>query len=69
MLRDQAAVRQLTARKQSESGQAPDTNSSSLDNMFRVAAAVQQIMTELSGAVSEELKIVTVLNVYKTYES
>jgi hypothetical protein len=41
----------------------------SLDNIFRVATALKQIMTESIGAVSEEAKIVaitkTVLNLRK----
>jgi methionine-rich copper-binding protein CopC len=44
-------------------------NSQPLDNMLRVVTAVQQIMTEFNGAVSEEDKIVaitkTVLNLMK----
>jgi hypothetical protein len=40
-----------------------------MDNMLRAITVVQQIMTELSGAVSEEDKIVaitkTVLNLMK----
>jgi hypothetical protein len=38
--------------------QASCVKSSSLDDMFRVASVVQQIMTQLNGAVSEEEKIV-----------
>jgi hypothetical protein len=30
------------------------TNMSTLDNIFRVAAVVEQIMTDLNGAVSED---------------
>jgi hypothetical protein len=49
--------------------QATCVKSSSLDDMFRVASAVQQIMTELNGAVPEEEKIVVitkiVLNIMK----
>jgi hypothetical protein len=52
-----------------QSVRANDVNSSSLNNMFKVAAIVQQIMTELNGAVTEEQKIVVitriVLNVMK----
>lgn len=44
-------------------------NSSSMDSTFRDAAVLQQITTELNGAVSEEDKIVvinkTVLNLTK----
>jgi hypothetical protein len=52
-----------------QSVRANDVNSSSLNNMFKVAAIVQQIMTELNGAVTEEQKIVvitrTVFNLVK----
>jgi hypothetical protein len=34
-----------------------------MDNMFRVIYIVQQIVTELSGAVSEEGKIVTITKI------
>jgi hypothetical protein len=40
-----------------QSVQAPLVNSQSLDNMLRVVTVVQQIMTEVSGALSEEDKI------------
>jgi hypothetical protein len=43
-----------------QSVQAPSVNSASLDNMFRVASVVQQIMTGLNDAVSEEQKIVAI---------
>jgi hypothetical protein len=46
-------------KRHQETGQSvPANNVSSLplDNMFRVVSAVQQIMTELSGDVSEEIK-------------
>jgi hypothetical protein len=46
---------QPNAQKSGHSVQAPPVNSSSLD-MFKVATVVQQIMTELNGAVSEETK-------------
>jgi hypothetical protein len=52
--------------RQEETGQsvpASNVNSLPLDNMFRVITAVQQIMTEFNGAVSEEAKIV--LNLMK----
>jgi hypothetical protein len=52
-----------------QSAQAFNVNSASLNNMFRVTIVVQQIMTELNGAMSEEDKIVaitkTVLNLMK----
>jgi hypothetical protein len=34
-----------------------------MDNMHKVISAVQQIMTELSGAVSEEGKIVAITKI------
>lgn len=43
-----------------QSVQANSVNSSSLNNMFKVAAIVQQIMTELNGAVMEEQKVVAI---------
>jgi hypothetical protein len=46
-----------------QSVQAPSENSASLDNMFRVATVVQQIMTGLNGAVSEEDKIVAITKI------
>jgi hypothetical protein len=45
-----------------QSVQASSATTSSLD-MFKVAAIVQQIMTELNGAVSEENKIVAITNI------
>jgi hypothetical protein len=52
-----------------QSVQAPHVNSQHLNNMLRVVPVVQQIMTEFSGAVTEEDKIVaitkTVLNLMK----
>jgi hypothetical protein len=46
-----------------QSAQALNVNSASLNNMFRVATAVQQIMAELSGAVSEEDKIAAIARI------
>jgi hypothetical protein len=46
-----------------QSVQAPSVCTSSLDDMFKVAAIVQQIMTELNGAVSEESKIVAITKI------
>jgi hypothetical protein len=43
--------------------QASNISSVSLDNMFRIATVVQQIMTEFSGAVSEEEKIVAITKI------
>jgi hypothetical protein len=42
---------------------APTVNGSSVDDMFKVATVVQQIMTELNGAVSEEDKIVAITKI------
>jgi hypothetical protein len=38
----------------------PPIESLPLGNMFRVVSTVQQIMTELSGAVSEEANIIAI---------
>jgi hypothetical protein len=48
--------------KTGQSVQAKDVNSS-LNDMFKVAAIVQQNMTELSGAVTEEQKIVAITRI------
>jgi hypothetical protein len=45
-------------KQSGQSAQAPNVNNGSLDNMFRVAPVVQQIMSGLNDAVSEEKKIV-----------
>jgi hypothetical protein len=55
----------LITPKAQVTGQSVQTSSattSSLD-MFKVAAIVQQIMTELNGAVSEENKIVAITKI------
>jgi hypothetical protein len=52
--------------QQQETGQSPQAfniNSASLNNMFRVTTAVQQIMTELNGAMSEEGNIVAITKI------
>jgi hypothetical protein len=46
-----------------KSAQASSATTASLDDMFKFAAIVQQIMTELSGAVSEENKIVAITKI------
>jgi hypothetical protein len=46
-----------------QSVQAPTVHSSPLDDMFKVATVVQQIMTGLNGAVSEEEKIVAITKI------
>jgi hypothetical protein len=52
----------------SQSVRAAIVNSQPLDNMLRVVTAVQQIMTELNGAVSDEDKIVAITKI-KSHES
>jgi hypothetical protein len=53
-----------------QSVQAPNVNSSSLDNMFKVASVVHQIITRLNDAMSEEDKIVAITkNVLKLMNS
>jgi len=42
----------------------PGTGGSSLNSVFRVAIAVQKIMTVLNGAMSEEDKIVAVIKTF-----
>jgi hypothetical protein len=46
-----------------QSVQAPLVDSQPLDNMLRVVTVVQQIMTEFSGALSEEDKIVAITKI------
>jgi hypothetical protein len=50
-------------QKAGQSVRAPTVNSQPLDNMLRVVTAVQQIMTEFNGAVSEEDKIVAITKI------
>jgi hypothetical protein len=48
----------------SQSVQAPNVNSSSVNDMFKVVATVfQHIMTELNGAESEEGRIVAIIKI------
>jgi hypothetical protein len=48
----------------SQSVQAPNANSSSLNDMFTVVATIfQQIMTQLSGAESEEDRILAITKI------
>jgi hypothetical protein len=52
--------------QQQETGQpvrAAIVNSQLLDNMVRVVAVVQQIMTEVNGAVSDKDKIVAITKI------
>jgi hypothetical protein len=59
-----APLRHNQHQVQSQSVQAPNMNSSSLNDMFKVVATIfQQIMTELSGAESEEGRIVTITKI------
>jgi hypothetical protein len=51
------------AKPAGQSVQTSNVNSTSLDDMFKVATVVQQIMTELNGAVSEEGKIVAITKI------
>jgi hypothetical protein len=53
------------AKPAGQSVQTSNVNSASLDDMFKVATVVQQIMTELNGAVSEEGKIVAIQKLSK----
>jgi hypothetical protein len=46
-----------------QSAQASSATTSSLDDMFKVAAIVQQIMKEVNKAVSEENKIVAITKI------
>jgi hypothetical protein len=50
-------------QKSGQSVEARNVNSEPLDNMLRVVTVVQQIMTELNGAVSEEAKIVAITKI------
>jgi hypothetical protein len=50
-------------QKAGQSVQASNVSSVSLDNMFKVATVVQQIMTEFSGAVSAKAKRVAITKI------
>jgi hypothetical protein len=50
-------------QKADQSVRAPTVSSQTLDNILRVVTVVQQIMTEINGAVSEEEKILTITNI------
>jgi hypothetical protein len=58
----------LYQHEQQATGQsvgAPNVNSLPLDNsMLRIVAAVQQFMTQFSGAVSEEEKIMVITKIF-----
>jgi hypothetical protein len=56
----------VATKRQHEPGPsipANNVNSLPLDNMFRAVSAVQQIMTELSGAACEESKILAITKI------
>jgi hypothetical protein len=61
------SVAQACLRNQqvsSQSVQAPNANSSSLNDMFTLFATIfQQIMTDLNGAESEEDRIMTITKI------
>jgi hypothetical protein len=61
-------VKQHTAQKQGWSVQVPGTNSSSLDNMFRIKV-LEQIMTQCNGTVTEEEKTVAISKMVIKHES
>jgi hypothetical protein len=46
-----------------QSAQAPNGNSSSINDMFKVASGVEQIITGINEAVSEEQKIVAITKI------
>jgi hypothetical protein len=54
--RDKAGVRLQSAQQQVQSVVAPCTGGLSVDNMLRVATVVQQIVTTVNAAESEEEK-------------
>jgi hypothetical protein len=49
---------------QGQSVQVPSDSMQPMDNMLKVISVVQQIMTELSGAVTEEEKLVAIKKLY-----
>jgi hypothetical protein len=50
-------------QKTGQSIQAPHVSSQPFDNMLKVVTVVQQIMTEVSGALSQEEKIVAITKI------
>jgi hypothetical protein len=52
-----------TQQSEKETGQSVQESSPLLSDMFKVATLVQQIMTKLNGAVSEEDKIVAITKI------
>jgi hypothetical protein len=61
--REQASARPKSAQQHP---QAPGASASALETMLRVATAVQQIMTVLNTAASEEVKIMTITKIVMT---
>jgi hypothetical protein len=59
---ERASFSQRTEQHTQQTGQSrsPTVNSSFLDNMLNVATVVQQIMTEVNGAMYEEDNIVAI---------
>jgi hypothetical protein len=54
---------QSHTQKTCQSVQAPSVSNFSLDDMFKVANVVQQIMTQLNGALTEEDKIMVITKI------
>jgi hypothetical protein len=55
-----APLQQHEQQATGQSAEAPNVNSLPLDNMLRIVTLVQQFMTELNGAMSEEEKTVAI---------
>jgi hypothetical protein len=56
-------IRAPTLQQTGQSVQAPLLNSQPVDNMLKVVTVVQQIMTEVSGAQSQEEQIVAITKI------
>jgi transcriptional regulator NrdR family protein len=54
------SVQQQQLREKLQTGLSVQAPSSSVSDMLKIASVVQQIMTELNGALSEENKIVII---------
>jgi hypothetical protein len=61
--RDEKYTGPCTAATNRSVSPGPTCNSQPLDNMLRVVTVIQQIMTEVSGAMSQEEKIVTITKI------
>ena len=61
--RRQTAPAPALQKETGQSIQAPHASSPSLDNMLRVVTIVQQIMTEVSGAVTEDEKVLAITKI------